>query len=140
MELKELFQKFANMSHEERVEIGSESMTGLAQDLTDHGLDRETAFNFVHLVVSLALSADRVTAADEYRLFVDITGADVSYEDFYDATNIRDLGAALEHVDKIVDQMTETGKHAALTLALCFLSADDKITPQEQQLFAILLA
>ena len=94
----------------------------------------------IALIVSLALSADRVTSAEEYRLFVDITKADISYDDFYQITNIGDLEGALKSIDEFVDSMTENGKNCALTLALCFISADDKITPQEQKLFAILLA
>ena len=140
MELKELFQKFANMSHAERVELGRQAMAELINDLESNGLNSEQATQFVHLVVSLALSADRVTSAEEYRLFVDITKADISYDDFYQITNIGDLEGALKSIDEFVDSMTENDKNCALTLALCFISADDKITPQEQKLFAILLA
>lgn len=140
MELNKLFQQFANMEHEQRVELGRGAMEALVEDLTSHGVDKEHAFEFVHLLVTVALSADRLTAAGEYALFVDITGADISYEQFYEITNGGSNEELINGLDEFLDGMTESGKNAALTLALCFIAADDKITPEEQRLFAKLLA
>ena len=140
MELKELLQQFVNMEHAERVELGRQSMAALLNDLKSHGIPSEKATEFVHLVVCVALSADRVTAAEEYRLFSDITGANLSYDEFYQITDISDLDGAIEQLDQLVDSMSEEGKNAALSLTLCFLASDDKITPEETRLFVKLVA
>lgn len=140
MELKELLQKFVDMSHEERVELGKESMEALGDDLVVHGLSEKAATNFIFLLITVALSADRVTAEAEYRLFCDITGVKTTYEEFYEITNGGADEDIVEEFDAFLDQMSESGKNAALTLALCFLASDDKITPEETKLFVKLVS
>ena len=135
MDLKQMFQETVNMSHNERVNLAKASISKLAQELKNDDL----TLSFLVGLATICSATDGKVSDSERQLFNDLTGANLSFEEFFNLVSNNTNEEAFEVVNNAVDSLTNDGKSAAVLFALAFLAADEQLTTDEQKLFAILL-
>lgn len=138
-QLKELYNQYLNHSNEERIQVAQAACGVLVQFLKEAGLDEEQSFAFFMNVVRLFVSADRSCSEEEADLFNEILGANVSYEDFFNATNGGANPEFIKAMDELIDSMPEDPKIATCVLGLTFLAADGELTQAEVDVFERIL-
>ena len=139
MEFRELYQKYVNQSHEERVNVAQRAAANVLGALKDGGIDDEITFNFLTNVIKLFVSADRNCTEAECRLFNDVMGTSLSYEQFYNLTNGGSDPEFVKAMDELIDSLPDDSKVDVCTFGLTIIAADDTITGAEQALFERIL-
>lgn len=132
--MEPVFEEYMNLSRRERSQrckVAVENIVNFcySQDLTD----RETV-NFLANLTKLFVSVDRVCEQAEYELFIDVTGFDLTMDDFFEITN---GGAAQDFVDyvlELIKLMPEDRKSDVALFGLCMCSADREITEAERMM------
>lgn len=138
-QLKSLYNEYLNHSDAERIEIAQSATAVLAKFLKEAELDEKQSFSFFLNVVRLFVSADRNCSTKEADLFNKILRTDISYEDFFEATNGGANPEFVKAMDEIIDSMPEEPKLATCVLGLTFLAADGELTPAEVEVFERIL-
>lgn len=140
MEFRELYQQYANQSHEQRVDIAQKAAANVLVALKDGGVDDDTTFAFLTNVIKLFVSADKNCTELECKLFNDVIGTSLTYEQFYNLTNGGSDPEFIKMMDDLIDSLPEEVKVDVCTFGLTIVAADDTITGAEQALFEKILA
>lgn len=140
MTLRELYEKAASLSRQERINLAGGSGKEILDFLKSRGLSDEDRFRFLMYLVALFAGADGVIDADEHRLFADLLDADWTREQLQE--NLKGLFNAefVDQMDKLIDGMPEDQKWNCCLFGLAFVSADGTISAREQQVFEKILA
>ena len=88
------------------------------------------------LFIFAACSADGALDADEYKLFSEATGIDITYEDAYEMFRTSDMKKAQEAADDVIDMfglMSNEVKASMITFCLLICSANGKISRGERK-------
>ena len=103
------------------------------------GIDDDTTFNFLTNVIKLFVSADRNCTELECKLFNDVMGTSLTYEQFYNLTNGGSDPEFVQAMDELIDALPDEAKVDVCTFGLTIIAADDTITGAEQALFEKIL-
>lgn len=138
-QLRELYNEYLNHSDAERVQTAQAATAVVAKFLNEAGLSNEQSFAFFMNIVRLFVSADRNCSEEEADLFNKILDTNVSYEDFFNATNGGASPEFIKAMDEIIDSMPEDPKVAVCILGLTFLAADGELSQAEADVFERIL-
>lgn len=130
--MADIFQEFLSLSHAQRVERGRVSAGFLLSQLEKEGFSDEDQLIVLASLARFFVSADRSCDEGEYKLFIDITGASLSRQEFFNLTN---NGMQRDFVEKLlgfVHTLSEDGKTAAAIFGLAVCSADGEIHENEK--------
>lgn len=138
-QLRELYNQYLNQSEAERVAVAQSATSVVAKFLNEAGLDQEQSFAFFMSIVRLFVSADRNCSQEEADLFNKLLDTNVSYDDFFNATNGGANPEYIKAMDDLIDSMPEEPKLAVCILGLTFLAADGELTQAETDVFERIL-
>ena len=136
---RDVYQKYVNLDHNQRVAVAQKAAGNILGALKDSNVDDEVIFNFLTDLIKLFVSADKNCTEEECRLFNDVIGTSLSYEQFYNLTNGGSDPEFIQYMDELVDSLPEEVKVDVCTFGLTIIAADDTITGAEQALFEKIL-
>ena len=139
MTLEEVYEDVVKLSHDERVAFGKEKLQLVAHWLLERDLSEEKIGDFILRLTSLFSSADNVANQAEYKVFIDITGFDISYLDFHYLVSLHNSPEKVEEMNDIIDTFPKEIKFAICHYGLALLSADGVINEKERELFERIL-
>ena len=139
MEFRDLYQQYVNQSHSQRVAVAQKAAASVLSALKEGGIDDDTTFNFLTNVIKLFVSADRNCTELECKLFNDVLGTSLTYEQFYNLTNGGGDPSFIQAMDELIDTLPDEVKVDVCTFGLTIIAADDTITGAEQALFEKIL-
>ena len=132
--MQEIFREYLNLSRRERAERAHAAAGEIVNFCGSEGLSFEESMNFLCSLTKLFVSVDRSCAQGEYDLFVEITGYEMSNDQFYEMTNYGGNQDYVQAVLELVHLMPEDVKYAVAIFGLCMCSADHEITDAEQEM------
>ena len=138
--LKELYQQYLDMSDSSRVNIAAKCVNTTLNYVRSCGVSEDNTIRFLVNLFKLFSSADKSTGNAEHEFFCRVTGTNVSYQDYFDATNYGSNASFVAEMDKIIDNMPTDIKNQTLVFGLCVMACDGKLTVSEQELLNRLLA
>ena len=103
MRLEELKAKYAKMNESEKVGEGQKAFNRLANEMIRFGYRRQEAVSFGCLLVRLAAGSDKYASEEEYNLFKDSTGVELTLEEFKNMVR----GAGKDDFIKVIDEIVE---------------------------------
>ena len=132
----DFLENIVNLEDEQKEEIGRTALKDIYKRLHEReDCSREECAQWVIDITKLFVSADKKTAIKEYEFFKNVTGIDLTSDEFYNATN---HGSDEEFVRKMIirfkDLYKET-RQAILVYAAALTSSDDSIIGGEIDLF-----
>ena len=133
--LEELFQEYVNLSHVERVKKAIEASQYIIGVLKENNWEPKDINTFLTCVTILFANADGKIAEEEYSLFKDITKGPITREEFRALADTFDADKFVDDMDEMIDGLPDDIRGAIFQYGLAFLSADDKLTVNEQKLF-----
>lgn len=139
-QLKEVYDTYKNHSDSERIQAARNAAGYLVSYEKGLGKEDKDVLVFLLQIVRLFVSADRTCSEEEAKLFNDITGWTISYDEFFDFTNGGASSDFVSYMDAEIDAMEEEAKLAVCVLGLTFLASDGEIEPSEMALFEKILA
>lgn len=139
MEFRELYQQYVDHSHEQRVAVAQKAAANVLSALEQGGVEDEVKFSFLTNVIKLFVSADKNCTELECKLFNDVLGTSLTYEQFYNLTNGGSDPQFIQAMDEIIDSLPDEVKVDVCTFGLTIIAADDTITGAEQALFEKIL-
>lgn len=139
MEFRELYQQYVNHSHEQRVAVAQKAAANVLAALDQGGIEDEVKFSFLTNVIKLFVSADKNCTELECRLFNDVLGTSLTYEQFYNLTNGGSDPQFIQAMDELIDALPDEVKVDVCTFGLTIIAADDTITGSEQAIFERIL-
>lgn len=100
----------------------------------------EDAAHLACLLTRLVVDIDNYASEEEYQLFLATTGIKMDRNEFNALTKNGNDPAFLEELDAVVDNLSTSGKEAALCFVAIFLVGDRELTAKEYKVFAKLEA
>lgn len=138
MKLLELKERYAKMSAAQKVGEGQKAFNKLANEMIRFGYQRQEAVSFGCLLVRLAAGSDKYASLEEYSLFRDTTGVELTVEEFKDLVKGASREDFVKVIDEIVDSLDKKAKEAALEFVALFLVSDEKLSAEEERIFKLL--
>lgn len=143
MTLDEIFQQYVNKDYEELVSLAQQSLPDVISGLKKVSKNDKEAIGYLFQIIGSIICVDGVVNNAEHKLYCDMLGNYVPYEDFYQAIkNCNSSGlrnAVNNFVDAIGNQISSDTKAAIVLLCLCFGCIDEKLTADEQNYLKLLL-
>ena len=134
-ELRDTYQTYLDLSHEERIEILKSSVEVIAQYCMDAEFTQEETFGMLAFIFRLFMKADESISVPERQLFDEAFG-DTSEEDFkVFMEEYEDEKEWKESLIDFIDELPDEVKHNVLAIGLCVLAEDGKLTQKEIDLF-----
>ena len=132
----DFLENIVNLEDEQKEEIGRTALKDIYKRLHEReDCSREECAQWVIDITKLFVSADKKTAIKEYEFFKNVTGINLTNDEFYNATN---HGSDKDFVNKMIlrinDLYPET-RQAILVYAAALTSSDDSIVGGEIDLF-----
>ena len=93
---------------------------------------------FACLLARMVVDLDNHTTDEEYQLFVDATGIQMSKHEFDNLTKNGRDDAFVNELNDVIDNSTPSGKEAALRFVAIFMVGDKELTDEELALFKVL--
>ena len=140
MTLREIYEKFVNLSRSERADWAKGGAGTVLEYLEKQGVNDEDSFKYFLCLTALFVGADGVVDADEHRLFSEITGYTGTREDLQEVLKAGFSAEFVANMDRIIDAWPEDVKAGACFYGLALISADGTISAREQQVFERILA
>ena len=138
-ELKEYLQGIVNLSDEEKVALGRDSLNKFLNGLVRGGIPKDQLQDIVIGFVRFFVSSDRSCTTGEYNFFKAVTGFELTPDQFFDLTN----GGAAEEYQKAVYEfagiLNQEDRTALVVFGAALLSSDDTITKEEAEMIDRLL-
>lgn len=129
----EVYQSYLNLSFDELANVGVNQSAILLNELQrKYGKDAGIGYYFD--ICGTFFCADKMIDYEEYELFVKITQTNVSYDDFYEIFKGYTSSDKVRQADYIIDNLSNDGKNAAISLGLVFCAVNETITVAEQEL------
>ena len=138
MRLEELKARYAKMNESEKVGEGQKAFNRLANEMIRFGYRRQEAVSFGCLLVRLAAGSDKYASEEEYNLFKDSTGVELTLEEFKDMVKGAGKDDFVKVIDEIVDSLDRKAKDAALEFVALFLVSDADLDAKEKEVFKLL--
>lgn len=141
LDLESDYGRIRALSLPEKTELCQNAFCLLMEELTLSGVDVAEAVGFIESLIACASSRDAKAQEEERALYSGIVQEEVDLERFQALVYRGAHPDAVRSLDRLIDGVLgDEGKHAAVALAYCFLSADGNLTPSEVELFRKLLA
>lgn len=133
MELKDIMQKYVNLTYDELVAVAKEDIKA-SYDAIKEACDgnKENIFNIYLGLISTTMAADGKFTELEYQFFKDCMFYEGSYEDAKEVIQISYSDEMMNLVDGAIDCIRDANvKSHLLSLCLCAMSVDEKISREE---------
>ena len=137
--IKDLMQDVVNLEFDEKVTLGKKALNDSISIFKRHDVSDDNIAGLIFALIKLFVSSDRKCSETECKLVNAITDLGISYDDFYEMTNNGSDPKFVNDFDDLLDTLDDEEKYPICIFGLCILTADDKITPVEQQLFLKIL-
>lgn len=138
--IEKTLKEVASYSFERKVATGKDALYHLVNGLRAGHLKDEEIKNLLVSFAKLFVSADKDCSREEYELFKAILEIDITYDDFYIATN---GGSNIEFVERMfefIKVLDQNDRIALLVYGACIVCANGEITLQEAALIDRILA
>ena len=132
-DLIDIYQQYLDMSDEERNNIALMTMRSIFEYLESEADSEDEVLEFVLDMFSVLCCADGTINYEEYEMFKLVTGATVSYDEFFDA--VKD-GTDPEYVEgffELVENLDDDFQSDIFVLALCLFTSKGTLTVSEQE-------
>ena len=134
--LSALYQKMLVLPYEDLLSVARTEFVKLVSNLTHFfGQNQKTTSQALLVVFNAALGADGALTKEECCFFNDLMGSSHTRESILETMSLFDYEESVETVEQLADSLDTEMRGSLLTLCLCFLAADQVITPQESELF-----
>lgn len=120
---------------EYKVLLGKFYLEQFIKGLEKGGLTDKEIGNTILNFAKLLVSADQDCSEKEYNFFINVTGIDMSYEDFFNRTNNGKDQAFIKDMFDFVKILTRDDRFSLIFFGIALLSSDDTLTVDEQNLF-----
>lgn len=136
----EVLQNYVNLSYEQLVAIGKESLCKMALGLDKFfDGDDDTGATALLVFVSSILGADGRLTTLECRFLNDLLEADHSYDSVCEMVAAFSNQEHRDLTDRLIDSLDDETKAEALAVALCFCAVDETISREEVAYFKKLM-
>lgn len=132
--MEPVFEEYMELPRRERIARAKQCASNIYNYSLEQGLTEEQSIDMLCHLTKLFVSVDRVCEQGEYDLFVSVTGADMTYDEFFELTN---GGGNKDYVDAVlgvVKTMDEDLKGDVAMFGLCMCSADGDVTEAERMM------
>lgn len=133
-ELMQMLQEYLDMDAERRNYVAQEASNAIL-NLFEEIFDGDKMFEAYLEMFSIFSSVDGQLAKEEYDLFINITGTEVSYEDFFDALQNELESANVEEFFDFINSQEEEIFGAFCMLAICIFTCDGTFSEEELEFF-----
>lgn len=129
----EIYQAYLNAPREQLVATGrTATETALQELVAKYG--QKDAFTFFTGIVGSFVCADNKVNYDEFEVFQEVVGTNLTYDQFYDMMKNFNTEEVFQIADRIIDSLSEKGKTAVLSVGLVLCAINGTITVAEQEL------
>lgn len=139
-EVERIMHEVVNLEDAERAKLGRQALERLYRNLRKQDYHKDRIANIVINITRMFVSADKDCAVKEYGFFKEATRLDVSYREFFHATQFGDKEAFVKAmVNNIKEEFDEDTKTAVVLYGIALTASDDTITSDEYSLFQKIL-
>lgn len=138
-ELKEFLQSILDLSFDEKVQLGKDSLAEFVQGIKDYGVSDEETVALIVGFTRLFVSADLSCTREEYCFFRAVTGMEISTDEFFDMTNNGRDGDFLDSAGELLNSLTYEQKRAIVIYGIALLSCDNVIKVDEIKMVEAIL-
>ena len=128
----EIYQKFLDMDTDERNAYAKQTLDLMHKYLYQY-YEEKVIVSYVISIFSVFSCADDTVNMAEYELFKYVTGARVSYDDFYETVKSGTSEELIEELYELLASESEEFIEYVLVLVICIYSCDGTITVEEQE-------
>ena len=139
-ELKDYLQSILDLSFDEKVQLGKESLAEFANGLSNYGATDEEVVAFILGFTKLFVSADLSCNREEYCFFRAVTGIEMSTDEFFDMTNHGRDESFLDAVGDALRALTYEQKRGIVIYGIALLSCDNVLKVDEIKLVEAILS
>ena len=139
-ELEEFLQGIVDLSDEEKTAFARDCLANMIALLKYNDASEEDCVRLIFGVTKLFVSADRKCSQAEYDFFKNVTGFNITPDEFFEATN---YGTDEEFKNALYELLRGTNyefRKNACMFGATVISCDDVITKEETQLFIEVMA
>ncbi|MGM9970132.1 MAG: hypothetical protein ACI35S_07030 [Anaeroplasma sp.] len=133
--LDEIIAKVLNMTFEQKVYVGKESLNRLIEILYSYGFDDLDNSNLIINLMKYFVSMDMECSEEEYEMVNAIFEIDLTYEEFYALTNGGAEKDFIKMMNKVINKFTEEDRVCMCTFGLVIIASDNYIDDKELKLF-----
>ena len=137
--MADVFEQFLALSHGERVQAGKRAASEILGYCQSQGLNDKDSLAFFCSVTRLFVSVDRSCEQGEYDLFVDVTGFEISPQEFFELTNHGADPEFVKAMRELIASMSEEARTAVAVFGACICSADGDVNSEERRMIASIL-
>ena len=127
---KKVFE-ITKMTPEQKLLMGRNSLVLLKRGLEEGGISRSNIPNVIKMFTRLLVSADRTCAEEEYQFFLNVTGMQMTRDEFYEMTNGGADKEFIEGAFELIDILDEADRTALVCYAAALLSCDNSFKVSE---------
>jgi hypothetical protein len=128
-----MFKDYLNITKEERTVIALEASNNLVS-LLELMFEDEPLYEAYLQIYAVLCCADDEIKYEEYELFLDITGANVSYDDFYNAMRVNQENLNIDEFFNFVNEQEQDFIGYICVLAVCVFTCDGSFDECEYNL------
>lgn len=129
----EVYQAYLNAPREQLVATGRNSANLALEELVRR-YGKDSAFQLFTGILGSFICADNKVNYDEYEVFQDIIGTNITYDQFYEIMKNYNTEQVFAAADKVIDSLSAEGKNAVMCVGLVLCAINGTITVAEQQL------
>ena len=130
--VQDLVQQSRKWTDETRASMCTSALRQIAEEFA--GEDAYALRDFIFCLLRVGVSGDHVCSQAELKLYRKVINPKISADEFFALTNHGDGLEFVTAIDEVVDSFDTDAKFACCTFILCFLSADHKVTKEEEEL------
>ena len=119
---------------DEKIEFGKNALRFLNMGLKEGGILEEDLPSIVVMFAKLFVSADRNCTQEECDFFNEVTGAEYTYERFFEETNGGSDPEFVEEAFELIDLLDDLDRKNLVFFATCLLSCDKSFKVSEFKL------
>jgi len=134
MTFDKIMKKVENLSHDEIVILGKDSLEKMKKGLKEDGLKSDQIDSFVLNTIKLFVSADSRCTEEEYELINAIMPLNLTFDEFFDKTNNGRNQEFVNSFDEFIDNANDDLKEAVCLFGVAILASDGKVNYVEQNL------
>ena len=142
MEYSEFYQKFIDLSREERMNLCKNATGQLLEAFQKRGLleNQDFALSFFGSLIGFFIGADGKVTPNETAIFNEIFGANYSPSDLAGILPKMMDTENFVALDDFIDGLSQEEKNLACYIILAVISADGEVSEREARLFERILA
>lgn len=133
-QLKQALQSIVNLSDEEKYELGKDNLNKFLNGLARGGIPKDQLPSILFGFIKFFVSADGKTTAGEYNFFRNVTGINVSPEEFASFASSGDIEELRKGAYEFASILNDEDREALALFGAALLSSDNVINKAEVEM------